>query len=358
MMKSPTLKIPVQLLALLFLLLVAVGCSSTVPVDGFEDRGDGTDLRFDLPGTGNSVGSWEDGGGEAPSTTVSPLAEGTRVRILAFIRAVGGGQPDLSADIPVGQGVYVAGSGGSLTAEGTGLRLLSGKTYDFYAFTPDLSPSGPGYTLSVDHGVDFASSLTTAMVTEERRVKLNPLVRRSSKVTVVAAPQADNVTGFTVRSLKLKNMTKGPLSVSPSSDFDLSGVLQTGEMTLAGEKFSSLSDPQSPLAQSASAVILPKTAAKFGIELTVNFDNQTSDTRLTAEVGGEAGQEFKAGYHYRLNMKLQGGHAELWLTVVPWDSDVTTVPELGIGTRLDLKIQSWEEVVINGSNPDDPGYIG
>lgn len=77
-----------------------------------------------------------------------------------------------------------------------------------------------------------------------------------------------------------------------------------------------------------------------------------------AEVGADAGQEFKSGYHYRLNMKLQGGHAELWLTVDPWDSDETTVPELGVGTRLDLEIQSWKEVVINGSTSGDPGCIG
>ena len=113
-------------------------------------------------------------GMEVTTRASSPLSDNTTLRILAFRRV--GQSPDLQADEYMGEGTYRASSGnGSLTPVHS--LLLRAGSYDFYALTPETAtasgggggsgiPGGgggttaPPYTVSVGHGMDYATSLT------------------------------------------------------------------------------------------------------------------------------------------------------------------------------------------------------
>lgn len=112
-------------------------------------------------------------GMEVTTRASSPLSDNTTLRILAFRRV--GQSPDLQADEYMGEGTYRASLGnGSLTPVHS--LLLRAGSYDFYALTPETatasggggsgipggggSTTAPPYTVSVGHGMDYATSLT------------------------------------------------------------------------------------------------------------------------------------------------------------------------------------------------------
>ena len=270
-------------------------------------------------------------GMEVATRASSPLSDNTTLRILAFRRV--GQSPDLQADEYMGEGTYRASSGnGSLTSVHS--LLLRAGSYDFYALTPETAtasggggsgiPGGgggttaPPYTVSVGHGMDYATSLTEGRAVDESNpsVPLNDLVRRCTRLVFELSPKAGNIKKVRVASARLTNMTAAPVAAPLNAELPLVGVAQSDGLTIAGGSFS---PPDKDLNTSAAAVVLPRMAGKFDFELDVSF-NDMADAKFTAAMPPTL--VFAPGTQYTFTLKMKGSSMQLTLTVVPWGESV------------------------------------
>ena len=270
-------------------------------------------------------------GMEVTTRASSPLSDNTTLRILAFRRV--GQSPDLQADEYMGEGTYRASSGnGSLTPVHS--LLLRAGSYDFYALTPETAtasggggsgiPGGgggttaPPYTVSVGHGMDYATSLTAGRAVDESNpsVPLNDLVRRCTRLVFELSPKAGNIKKVRVASAGLTNMTAAPVAAPLNAELPLAGVAQSDGLTIAGGSFS---PPDKDLNTSAAAVVLPRMAGKFDFELDVSF-NDMADAKFTAAMPETF--VFAPGTQYTFTLKMKGSSMQLTLTVVPWGESV------------------------------------
>lgn len=278
-------------------------------------------------------------GMEVTTRASSPLSDNTTLRILAFRRV--GQSPDLQADEYMGEGTYRASLGnGSLTPVHS--LLLRAGSYDFYALTPETAtasggggsgiPGGgggttaPPYTVSVGHGMDYATSLTEGRTVDESNpsVPLNDLVRRCTRLVFELSPKAGNIKKVRVASAGLTNMTAAPVAAPLNAELPLAGVAQSDGLTIAGGSFS---PPDKDLNTSAAAVVLPRMAGKFDFELDVSF-NDMADAKFTAAMPPTL--VFAPGTQYTFTLKMKGSSMQLTLTVVPWEN-VTVPGETGGG---------------------------
>ena len=283
-----------------FLLLTA--CSSQPEPFSESDR---IVVRFSLSGIQAEVSTRADGDG------ASPLAEGTTLRILAFKR-VNTATPDLSRDKYIGEGIYINGNG-SLTAVSP--LLLSQGTYDFYALTPEtVYQGGSSYTVSVSHGVDYASSLTTAKVsTTDFSVKLTPLTRRCSKLTFNFLPKdGSGITAANITAIGLTNMTTAPLTGSLNEELPLTGIGQDATLSLGKP---TIPDANKPLEQSISTIVLLRNAGVCNLILSVEYNSGKAKTLSTPLPANLA---FAPGFHYTFTVKMKGSLIEVASTVQPW----------------------------------------
>lgn len=303
-------------------------------------------VRFSLSGIQAEVSTRADGDG------TSPLAEGTTLRILAFRRV--GTNADLSQDKYIGEGTYKANGGGSLK-EVSSLLLPQG-TYDFYALTPDLevNKTGNSYTVSVNHGVDYASSLTAAVtVTEDNpSVLLTVLTRHCSRLVFNFLPKYDNIKSVTIHSVALTNMVKAPVVGTLNEPL----TVETGNNETAITLTEFTSSAESPLEYSASTIVLPRQAGAFDFKMKVyiNSDEETGEKEYSAQLPADL--NFSPGYQYIFTVKLRGGKNELELSVAPWGVDYSyDTGDLGGYYTLELTlVEDWKDVPA----VDDGGNLG
>lgn len=293
----------------LFLLLTA--CSDQP--EPFSER-ERIAVRFSLSGIQAEVSTRADGDG------TSPLAEGTTLRILAFKRV--GTNVDLSEDEYIGEGTYKANSGGLLTAVNS--LLLPQGTYDFYALTPSLTVNRASkpYTVSVNHGVDYAGSLTTAIINSNNStVQLSALVRRCAKLTFNFSPKdGSGITSADITAVGLTNMTTAPLTGSLSGELLLTGVGQNATINLGKP---TIPNTSKPLEQSISTIILPRSAGACNLTLSVKYNNLGKVRNLFTSLPKNL--VFAPGFHYTFTVKMKGNLIEVASTVESWvDNPFTT----------------------------------
>lgn len=297
-------------------------------------------------------------GMEVATRASSPLSDNTTLRILAFRRV--GQSPDLQADEYMGEGIYRASSGnGSLTSVHS--LLLRAGSYDFYALTPETAtasggggsgiPGGgggttaPPYTVSVGHGMDYATSLTEGRAVDESNpsVPLNDLVRRCTRLVFELSPKAGNIKKVRVASARLTNMTAAPVAAPLNAELPLVGVAQSDGLTIAGGSFS---PPDKDLNTSAAAVVLPRMAGKFDFELDVSF-NDMADAKFTAAMPPTL--VFAPGTQYTFTLKMKGSSMQLTLTVVPWGESVMGGQgDIGASAPITVTVGAWENVTVPG----------
>ena len=297
-------------------------------------------------------------GMEVTTRASSPLSDNTTLRILAFRRV--GQSPDLQADEYMGEGTYRASSGnGSLTPVHS--LLLRAGSYDFYALTPETAtasggggsgiPGGgggttaPPYTVSVGHGMDYATSLTAGRAVDESNpsVPLNDLVRRCTRLVFELSPKAGNIKKVRVASAGLTNMTAAPVAAPLNAELPLAGVAQSDGLTIAGGSFS---PPDKDLNTSAAAVVLPRMAGKFDFELDVSF-NDMADAKFTAAMPETF--VFAPGTQYTFTLKMKGSSMQLTLTVVPWGESVMGGQgDIGASAPITVTVGAWENVTVPG----------
>lgn len=296
-------------------------------------------------------------GMEVTTRASSPLSDNTTLRILAFRRV--GQSPNLQADEYMGEGTYRASLGnGSLTPVHS--LLLRAGSYDFYALTPETatasggggsgipgggSTTAPPYTVSVGHGMDYATSLTAGRTVDESNpsVPLNDLVRRCTRLVFELSPKAGNIKKVRVASAGLTNMTAAPVAAPLNAELPLAGVAQSDGLTIAGGSFS---PPDKDLNTSAAAVVLPRMAGKFDFELDVSF-NDMADAKFTAAMPPTL--VFAPGTQYTFTLKMKGSSMQLTLTVVPWGESVMGGQgDIGASAPITVTVGAWENVTVPG----------
>ncbi|MCI1681853.1 MAG: fimbrillin family protein [Bacteroides sp.] len=286
---------------------------------------------------------------------VSPLSDGTTLRILAFRRV--GTSADLSVDKYQGEGTYEVSSGGSGSLTAVSPLLLSAGTYDFYALTPALTvttgsnANGNTYTVSVEHGMDYATSLTESVAVSgtSLSVNLDALIRRCAKLTFVLSPKEDNITAVNISSAGVTNMTDVPVIASLNEPLNVSGLSKDKEVSVSG--FSAPDDSQ-PLVQESSVVVLPREAGAFNFKMTVEYDNNGVTNELSAPFPADL--VFSAGMHYTFTVKMLGTHVDLLLGVSPW-ADSTLSTDTG-GGNTSLTPSVWDTThTTNSTNGGDLG---
>ena len=297
-------------------------------------------------------------GMEVTTRASSPLSDNTTLRILAFRRV--GQSPDSQADEYMGDGTYRAALGnGSLTPVHS--LLLRAGSYDFYALTPETatasggggsgipggggSTTAPPYTVSVGHGMDYATSLTAGRTVDESNpsAPLNDLVRHCTRRVVELSLKAGNIKKVRVASAGLTNMTAAPVAAPLNAELPLAGVAQSDGLTIAGGSFS---PPDKDLNTSAAAVVLPRMAGKFDFELDVSF-NDMADAKFTAAMPPTL--VFAPGTQYTFTLKMKGSSMQLTLKVVPWGESVMVGQgDKGASATITVLVGDRENVTVPG----------
>lgn len=284
----------------LCIVLFLVACSEKPELFSESDR---IAVRFSLSGIQ----------AEVTTRNTSLLAKGTTLRILAFRRV--GTNADLSREKYIGEGTYEANSDGSLK-EVKSLLLLQG-TYDFYALTPDLEvdKTSEPFTVSVNHGVDYASSLTTATInSNSSTVQLSALARHCSKLTFNFSPKdGSGITAADITAVGLTNMTTAPLTGSLNEDLLLTGIGQNTTINLGKP---TISNAGKPLEQSISTIVLPRNAGACNLTISVKYNNIGELRNLLTSL--PANLVFAPGFHYTFTVKMKGNLIEVVSTVESW----------------------------------------
>ncbi len=315
--------------------LLLTGCSDKP--EPFSER-DRIAVRFSLSGIQAEVSTRVDGNG------TSPLAEGTTLRILAFKRV--GTNADLSKDEYMGEGTYEANSDGSLK-EVSSLLLPQG-TYDFYALTPDLEvdKTSNSYSVSINHGVDYASSLTAAVtVTEDNpSVLLTALTRHCSRLIFNFLPKYDNIKSVVIHSVALTNMVKAPVV----GTLDEPLTVGTGDNATAITLTEFTLSAESPLEYSASTIALPRQAGAFDFKMKACFNDKATEMVYSAHLPADL--SFLPGYQYIFTVKMKGDAVELELGVAPWGDEHSFDTDMGEYYTIELTVDGWQDITWDDTN--------
>lgn len=297
----------------------------------------------------------------AEINTRALLADDVTLRILAFRRL--SITPDLSMDEYMGTGVYKANGGDGTLTTVTPLLLRAG-TYDFYALTPDqdvIYPDNTGdgltCTVSVGHGMDYATSLTTQKTVSEAMptVVLDELCRHCTKLGFALMPQNDNIRSIEIISAGLTNMTGAPLRGQLCEELPVGAAGRTTPLEVTDFM---APDATRPLELFASAIVLPRKPDAFDYRMKVKFNGSMQETELSARLPADL--TLQPGYSYTFTVKLKGGVADLVLTVRPWNDDIPFNTEMGgeaEGNVVVLTVGTWDDVHWDSTtgNPADTG---
>lgn len=277
---------------------------------------------------------------EVATRAASPLADGATLRILAFWRV--GESPDLSTDKYMGEGTYRAVNGNG-TLEAVNVLLLRAGTYDFYALTPALAVANPdndggspACTVSVGHGVDYATSLTAGRTVSEASpaVVLDDLGRHCAKLIFALQPKAGNITSVRIESAGLSNMTHAPVEAVLCTQLPVAGIAQSD----------------------AATVVLPRTAGKFQFRMNAVFNGMAA-AEFVADMPETLA--FAPGTQYTFSLKMKGGSVQLILEVLPWSGSVMSGQDnIGAFTPVVIHIGTWEHVEIPGETGNGSTTVG
>ncbi|WP_071145234.1 BF2992 family fimbrillin-A clan protein [Bacteroides ihuae] len=301
------------------------------------------------------------------TTRSTSLTTGTTVRILVYQRS--GTTPDLAMDTYVTENTYVMKADGSLSAcvtddngnktsdLGTTMYLRSG-TYDFYAVTPALKVTrSSGATVSVDHGKDYATSLTGAVNISDpstaQSVTLATLDRKCAQLVFKIDRGAESVTSVIVDELALSEMATAPLTGNLAADLPAAAT-NSGTVSLAGSAFTA--DATNAWKVSGSVAVLPKSSTTYGLTLTARFNGSSTARTMTTTVPAIA---FEKGMQYTYTLQLYGDKIVLSLSSTNnWNANSWSADAVGDGTLKNLSVNTSGTVatancyIVNTANQD------
>lgn len=338
--------------SLICIFLSALSLFACTEADDLAIR-EGVVVSFTTPG----MDSGESGLTRAETNTYVPLDENATVRILVYRRK--GVNADLSVDDFVGENTYVADSYGQLSAcvvdndgkvtstTGSPLKLIQG-AYDFYAITPAIA-CADRKTLSVKHGVDYATSLTAASIptdlTASGKVTLNTLERKCSKLEFSFDRKTTNVWEIAIDEVTLTAMSKEPLTGTLNEDLPDAAILDK-EITMMGSEFKI--DATDKYKATGSKIVLPKPAGDITVGMKLKFNG--SSTQVTLKPATVTGLALAKGTRYAFKVTLVGGSIKLTLTVADWGETCNIkADDLGASNSLTINVGEWNNVNIDGS---------
>jgi len=325
--------------------------------DNQSTNSQGVKLNFNAPGIV----------ARTSASTRATLSTGTTVRVLAYQRV--GASSDLSADIYMGENTYVTASDGSLSAcvtddegkvtsdTGTDMTLRSG-TYDFYAVTPALAVTrNSGATVSVDHGKDYATSLTENVSigtsSTNQSVTLTTLDRKCAQLIFNIDRGAESVTSVIVDELTLSEIATAPLTGSLAADLPAAAT-NSGTVSLASSAFTA--DATNAWKASGSVAILPKSSATYELTLTARFNGSSTARTMSTTVPAIA---FEKGMQYTYTLQLYGDKIVLKLSSTSsWETTSWSADAVGDGTLKNLSVNTSGTVatancyIVNTANQD------
>lgn len=337
--------------ALFILLLVAAtGCHKS---DSFVPETE--DDRIAVGFTVGAVSASASPASRADVTEVD-LAVGTTVRVLAFERAAT--NADIVNDKRAGEATYVVVEEGleddgvtpkrvlkachvdsatgaidnTQTSDPDEIRLRA-DTYDFYAFTPAVAIAAP-WDVSINHGVDHASSLTGSVEVKPdtsqpdpytQSVELSVLLRKCAKVSFSfdRKSESSSIKKIQVKKVELSQIAHAPATsklcgnLSIGANDDTYSGFPTGVITFP--------DDSDPVRFDCFDEVLPKSSGEYKLSLTLNFNDAAKDTTPEATITTTNPDfanvlEFVPGYHYNFKIVLKGNIFTLILQVGDWDS--------------------------------------
>lgn len=353
-------------LFILLLSVAAAGChKSDAPAPAPD--GDRVSVGFAL----GEVSASAKPASRADAFVPEALAVGTTVRVLAFQRAQGASDADIAVDSYVAEATYVVAEEGfesdgvtpkrvlkacnvdaagavdaANTADPAEIRLRADK-YDFYAFTPAAAIASP-WTVSISHGVDHASSCTKDVAIApnlssgaplyKQTVTLDMLVRKCSQISFAVDRKSENVKKVLIKSVKLTDIAPEPASATLCEALPLP-ALNNGSFTMQGSIFSAVDGSEYQFA--GKDEVLPKSKAKFGLSMTVEFNDSGEDTVLDAPVDDMPEWAFEPNLQYCFALVLKGGSFVLTLQVLPWDTEWSYDLDLGDWPYTAIEVGEW-----------------
>ena len=309
-----------RLLLLTSGLLVLFGCSKSE--QAAEPEGEKIAVAFTLPGIGAEVVSSDcltgTRAGEADEDVeIVPLDEQVTLRVVVYRRK--GTNADIANDTYVTDATYVTvkedehvvlkpcaiASDGTVTVKESELMQLRFGTYDFYAATPALALDADHRKVVVNHGVDYATSLTGAVEVKlqpgggTQQIELTNLERKCSRLHFSISRAHQNIAKAAINSVKLGKMTKSPATALLHAAITTGD--NTGEYQFPTGTFAELNETSKFLSAGADEV-LPKSKAAFELALNVAFnDGDPQDLKATVpEIA------FVPGVEYCFNLRLNG----------------------------------------------------
>ena len=213
------------LTGILFVAGIAGACHDSESASG---RPDGIEVGFALRGVGISASVQPQVRPDSRAAAES-LSAGSTVRVAAYKRRASGATADIAQDTYVSEAAYEVQEDGSLkpcavdsegkvtSSAGDAMRLSAG-AYDFYALTPALPFAADHRSVSVEHGTDYACSLTAACQVapqsgaSSQTVALSMLERKCSRLYFTSSRKAETVTKAVIKKVELSEITLSPVS--------------------------------------------------------------------------------------------------------------------------------------------------
>lgn len=341
-------------------MFVLFGCSKS---DSGPDPNDGTAaVSFDLAGIGTQVvpdGQVASDGrtSQGPRTRAGapvPLDENVTVRVVAYQRT--GTNADIASDRYVADMTYVAvkessgaivlkactiANDGTVTVNASECMRLRFGTYDFYAITPGLTLDANHQKVDVNHGVDYAASLTENVAVAlqpggaAQQVALTTLDRKCTRLHFSISRSHQNVLKAVFNSVKLDKIAQAP--ASPLLGAAIAPGANTGSYEFPAGTFAELNETSEFLSSGAGEV-LPKSEAAFDLTMNVSF-NEAAAKELKAEIPALS---FVPGYQYCFGLHLKGNMLELTLQVTDWNAVPEWDTEIGSpGASFIVNVGSW-----------------
>lgn len=344
--------------ALLFILLsvAAVGCHKSDIIGPDEPQGDPVAVDFALSGLKAGVSP----ASRADAVEAEELAVGTTVRVLVFQRV--GTAADIISDKFFAEATYVVREVGGVrtlvacnvdnvtgeedkvsSATPAEIRLRAAE-YDFYAYTPAAAIDKSNWEVTVDYGVDHASSLTEKVAvgpshvnaaTRKQSVTLSTLLRRCSQLSFAIERKSENVNKITIKSATLSKIPGNPISRTLCKAFPLR-TTTGGDYTLPSGIFKPVDGKNYKLA--GKDVVLPKGDTAFRLDMTVNFNDSNIDKEVGADIPA---MTFQPNTQYCFVITLKGGSFSLSLEIMPWDTEYSSDLDLGDFHYGSVQLGEW-----------------
>lgn len=374
----------IYLTGLLFCGLL-VGCTAGL-VEDMPETAQLVAISFGKPDLGIPVVLTRADETVTPAPEPAFLPAGSTVRICGYLRGEAGTSTapvSFATAAPSFEVTYVVEADGSLSpcvVDDTGTELpgnageliVRGGVYDFYAVSPARKPvkdADNRYMITaLPHKEDIMTSFAREVTISRtsRVVELETFRRQCALLVFNVAPSPGNALPFEQlfgTQLVLSNISSSNASLIIGAD---TGISPTGgesgaetEVTFASDEFVPVeegSDPKNMKLNKAKGVILPKNDLPFGVEISVQRDNETATLKATVDKR----ITFDAGKRYVFTLEVRNDESRLNLRVLAWNAvpfsdgnvggpdEPYPDPDIHQGIGIVMTVASWKNIVWSG----------